>query len=265
MTVKIMHVEDDEDTRTAVELILKKHGFEVTGASSGKECFQLLKKEKPSLILLDMMIPDMSGWDVFQKLKKMRKLHDTKMVFLSVLPILPEKKRQMYNAGVASYIMKPFTEADLVSKVKKLTEAERLGAEEFIRRITGKKKSGAIADIIINSVVLQTIEELDGATAHDIMKAVIMKLKGLLASPAFLPQRGRLRSTVLKLIDSKYSAFVGSRSLYSLLSRFEKYKFVDIKTVGGSRFYELTERGKELFETLPSLLNQLSAEQAGNA
>ena len=68
MSKRILYVEDDVDTRILVKRILEKKGYYVITASSGEECLNRLKIETPDLLLLDMMLPDMRGWDVFNKI-----------------------------------------------------------------------------------------------------------------------------------------------------------------------------------------------------
>jgi len=112
---KILYIEDYEDTAEAVKTILSNE-FEVEIALSRKE--GLKKAEKHfDLILLDIMLPDMSGWDIFQTLKK--KI-DTKYVFLSVIPISSERMKELKQNGVSDYITKPFKKNELIKKIKDL-------------------------------------------------------------------------------------------------------------------------------------------------
>ena len=114
---KILYVEDNKDTAEAVQVILESSGFKVELAYNGKEGIKKIEKMKFDLILLDIMLPDMSGWDIFEKIhKKIR----TKYAFLSALPVSKERIAELQKAGVSDYIMKPFTKADLVSRVKNM-------------------------------------------------------------------------------------------------------------------------------------------------
>lgn len=114
MSKKILYVEDNMDTASAVKVMLESGGFEVDVAYTGKEG---LKKGKNGfdLILLDIMLPDMSGWDIFEKLKKNG---ETKFAFLSVIPVSSERMAELKSAGISDYITKPFTKGDLIKRVK---------------------------------------------------------------------------------------------------------------------------------------------------
>jgi CheY-like chemotaxis protein len=97
------------------------HGFSVETASNGKECLQKVKTKKTDLVLLDIMMPDMSGWEVFNKLKKSEA--GARVIFVSVVEITPERKQSLMKEGLIDYINKPFTKDDLMEKVKKAMEA----------------------------------------------------------------------------------------------------------------------------------------------
>ncbi len=115
---KILYVEDDEDTLNAVKVLLKTQGYKVDGAANGKEALKLISKEKHDLILLDIMLPDMSGWDIFQKIHKEQPKQ--KIAFLSVMPVSEERKKVLIKAGAMDYIMKPFDKDDLIRRVNNI-------------------------------------------------------------------------------------------------------------------------------------------------
>ena len=113
---KILYVEDDEDTLNAVKVLLETQGYKVEGAANGKDALKMIAKGEHDLILLDIMLPDMSGWDIFQKLHKEQPKR--KIAFLSVMPVSEERKKVLIKAGVMDYIMKPFDKEDLIRRVK---------------------------------------------------------------------------------------------------------------------------------------------------
>ena len=114
---RILYVEDNEDTADAVKLILNNAGFDTKITSCGKDALKIVREERFDLFLLDIMLPDMSGWDIFEKLKK--KDH-AKFAFLSAIPISNERMRELKKVGVSDYITKPFEKDDLVKRVKKI-------------------------------------------------------------------------------------------------------------------------------------------------
>jgi two-component system, OmpR family, response regulator VicR len=118
MMKTIMVVDNEPETVTLVKTILENRGYKVSTALSGKECLSAIKKSSQDLILLDIMMPDMSGWDVYQKIRKTDK--KTKIAFLSVIEVSPERKKTLLKSGVSDYITKPFLPDDLVSRISKI-------------------------------------------------------------------------------------------------------------------------------------------------
>lgn len=115
---RILHVDDNDDTLKIVKIILENEGFEVTSASKGKEALKKVNLNNFALIILDVMMPDMSGWDLFTRIAKIKP--DYKVIFLSILDISEEKIKELENNGIKDYIKKPFDNNDLVARVKKV-------------------------------------------------------------------------------------------------------------------------------------------------
>lgn len=113
---RILHVDDEPDTLKVVKTILEKEGYEVISATDGKQALEHVDADGFSLLLLDVMMPDMSGWDLFTRIVEIKPTY--KVIFLSVLEIAPEKLKELKDAGVKDYITKPFERDDLVKRVK---------------------------------------------------------------------------------------------------------------------------------------------------
>jgi DNA-binding response OmpR family regulator len=113
---KILYVEDHKDTAEAVKLILDLAGYDVDLAFFGKEALKKVRNTKYDLILLDIMLPDMSGWDIFQTLSK-QKL-DLKYIFLSVIPVSTERMKELRKEGISDYITKPFERKNLIERIR---------------------------------------------------------------------------------------------------------------------------------------------------
>lgn len=117
---RILHVENEPDAQKLVRVILGGEGHEVTSVDNGKECMKIYGKGKFDLVLLDIMMPDLSGWDVLQRIRNIDPT--AKVAFLSVLEVSEERKQKLKLEGLADYIMKPFTKKELKERVKKLLE-----------------------------------------------------------------------------------------------------------------------------------------------
>jgi len=118
MAIKILHMDNEEDMLTSVQQILEKEGYEVTNVSTGKEAVKEIDAHDYDLLILDIMMPDLSGWDVFTRVTKVKP--EQKVIFLTVLEISPERKKQLEEHGIADYILKPFDRDYFVNHVKAL-------------------------------------------------------------------------------------------------------------------------------------------------
>ena len=112
---KIMVVDNEPDIVDLTRTVLELGGYNVIPTYSGEECLRKLEKEKVDLVLLDIMMPGMSGWDVFNRIKKKNK--EVKVAFMSVLEISDKRKQVLLDEGLADYIMKPFDKDTLLQKV----------------------------------------------------------------------------------------------------------------------------------------------------
>jgi len=119
---KIMVVDNEPDIVDLTRTVLEIGGYNVLPAYSGEECLRKLDKEKVDLILLDIMMPGMSGWDVFNRIKK--KSPKIKVAFMSVLEISEKRKQVLLDEGLADYIMKPFDKETLLSRVDNILKEE---------------------------------------------------------------------------------------------------------------------------------------------
>jgi putative two-component system response regulator len=118
--IKIYLIDDDDIHLTTAELFLQGE-YEVHKANSGQEALDYITGNKfiPNLILLDIVMPNMTGWDVFKKLREIDFLKNVRIAFLTSIAEESEKKRA-YKMGIADYIMKPFNMTELKSRVKEL-------------------------------------------------------------------------------------------------------------------------------------------------
>ncbi|MBU2637880.1 MAG: response regulator [Nanoarchaeota archaeon] len=112
--VLILHVDDDPDTLTLVHDVLGSV-YDADSARSGKECLAMLHKKKYDGVLLDVLMPDMSGWDVYQQIRKTDK--KLKVAFLSAIECSKERLAKLKKEGVADYITKPISPAELKKRV----------------------------------------------------------------------------------------------------------------------------------------------------
>lgn len=121
MVKKILVVDDEKSVRILLERILKPKNFEVITASNGMEALERVRKEAPHLMILDIMMPKMNGWDVC---KKIREDPIYKNLPIIVLTAKTEENDQIkgFGLGANAYVPKPFNHEELLLRVKKLLQ-----------------------------------------------------------------------------------------------------------------------------------------------
>jgi two-component system response regulator VicR len=115
-----MVVDDEPDTIDLVKLILESEDIEVVGAMSGFECLESIEEERPDAILLDIMMPDMNGWETFHKIKE--KEPALPVAMLTVKSQEFDKMLGLHVLKADDYITKPFSRKELIKRTKELLE-----------------------------------------------------------------------------------------------------------------------------------------------
>ncbi|MGH2691364.1 MAG: response regulator transcription factor [Actinomycetota bacterium] len=122
-SARILVVDDDPVILRLIEVNLDLEGFEVLIADRGEDAISKARSSAPDLIILDLMMPEMSGWEIAERLQQDDKTNGIPLVFLSART-QDEDRRRGEELGVAGYVTKPFDPADLVSTIRKLTKPD---------------------------------------------------------------------------------------------------------------------------------------------
>ena len=118
--LRVVCIEDEPEMIDLVRLILGRRGFLVIGANGGIEGLETVRQEKPDLVLLDLMMPDMDGWEVYQQIKADPELRDIPVVVVTAKAQSIDKVLGLHIAKVDDYITKPFGPQELLESVEKL-------------------------------------------------------------------------------------------------------------------------------------------------
>jgi two-component system response regulator VicR len=127
-TKHILCIEDEPEMIDLIRLILSRRGFEVAGAAGGREGLEKVRQDPPDLILLDLMMPDMDGWEVYQQIKADEKTKDIPVIVVTAKAQSIDKVLGLHIAKVDDYIAKPFSPQDLLNSVDKVFAAKNLPA-----------------------------------------------------------------------------------------------------------------------------------------
>jgi len=120
MAKTIMIVDDEPHIVELEKAILESNGFKTITAYSGADGLKLLEKAKPDLVVLDMMMPGMSGREVCEKIRKNPKTKALKVIFVTVARFSEVGKLSLKDMNVLDYITKPFDNDDFLNRIKKI-------------------------------------------------------------------------------------------------------------------------------------------------
>jgi DNA-binding response OmpR family regulator len=119
---KILVVEDEADYRAILREFLGKAGYEVIDAPTGEEGLVLFEARRPDLLLLDVMLPDMTGFDFCEKIRAGKTGARTPILFCTVRSAVSQLARGMKSGGT-DYVLKPFVPEDLLARVRAALDA----------------------------------------------------------------------------------------------------------------------------------------------
>lgn len=117
---QIVYIEDEEDMIDLVSLILSRKGYEVTGAIGGREGLHVVRQQSPDLVLLDLMMPDMDGWEVYQQMKADDDTRNIPVIVITAKAQSIDKVLGLHIAKVDDYISKPFSPKELVDSIERV-------------------------------------------------------------------------------------------------------------------------------------------------
>ncbi len=117
MAVRILGVDDDVPIAAFLEDMLSAKGFAVTVASNGPAALELIRKQKPDLVVLDVMMPGMSGFDVCRAIKADPATRDVKVIMATALDQLSYVEKA-FSAGACDYVIKPIDNQRLLKKIE---------------------------------------------------------------------------------------------------------------------------------------------------
>lgn len=119
----ILCIEDEPEMIDLIRLILGRRGFEVKGANGGVEGLKMIRQELPDLVLLDLMMPDMDGWDVYQQLKSEGETRDIPVIIITAKAQSIDRVLGLHIAKVDDYISKPFRPQELLDSIEHVLQS----------------------------------------------------------------------------------------------------------------------------------------------
>ncbi len=122
MTHKVLIADDEPNIVISLEYLMKRAGYQVSVARDGQEALDLLRRERPRLVLLDVMMPKKSGHEVCQELRADEQIKDTLVLMLTAKGRDTDVDKGL-GVGADAYMTKPFSTKELVAKVAQMLDA----------------------------------------------------------------------------------------------------------------------------------------------
>ena len=225
--MKVLLAEDDRDFGNILSQYVTINGFDVTLARDGNEAWELFSREKPDICVLDVMMPEMDGFSLGEKIKKDQP--DMPLIFLTAKSLKEDIVRGL-KIGADDYITKPFDPEVLILRINNILKRAYSSSNDEFR----------VSNTVLN---FNTLELICGNTKEKLTLKEAQLLK------YFIINKNRIlaREDILTEIWGEDDYFLG-RSMDVFISRLRKYvsedKNIDIRTVRGTGFI-LEELNKE--------------------
>ena len=116
----ILCIEDEPEMIELIKLILGQQNYRVIGALGGEEGLRLAEETRPDLVLLDLMMPGLDGWAVYQRMRSSEKLRETPVIIVTAKAQSIDKVLGLHIAKVDDYISKPFGPQELISSIQRV-------------------------------------------------------------------------------------------------------------------------------------------------
>ena len=120
MATDILYIDDEVVMVELVQLVMEKEGMTVLGATTGDEGLAIMRRSPPKVILLDIMMPDRDGWEVYKEIKADTALKEIPVVIVTARTDQLEEIIARTRAGVDDYVKKPFTPQQLREAIRKV-------------------------------------------------------------------------------------------------------------------------------------------------
>lgn len=117
---RVVYIEDDQEMIDLVVLILTRRGFEIKGAHGGRNGLDLVLQDPPDLVLLDLMMPGMDGWEVYQQIKANESTRNIPVIIITAKAQAIDRVLGLHIAKVDDYIAKPFRPQELVDSIDRV-------------------------------------------------------------------------------------------------------------------------------------------------
>jgi len=161
----ILFVDDDQDTCTLLETLFQANGYNTKSVNNGQQALQYVSQSQPDAVVLDIMMPEMDGWETFTK---MRSQSDIPVLFLTAITSL-EYANHAVNFGSKDYIQKPFSCQELLTRVESILRSDKQNCEKLG---LGMAEDSCLRDAVTVVIPAYNEERFIGSTVLKVRKYV---------------------------------------------------------------------------------------------
>jgi len=126
---RVVWIEDDRELLRLGQLILGHKGYEVVTVEDSREAYDIVRREQPDVILLDLMMPDVDGWAVFNQIKATPELKHTPVIVVTAKAQAADKALALHLAKVDGYLVKPYDQQQLLNLLGQVLQRSQGGEE----------------------------------------------------------------------------------------------------------------------------------------
>jgi len=256
---KILFIDDNDDIRTNTAEILELANYKVLSAENGKKGVELALKEKPDLIICDIMMPVLDGYGVLHALQKNAETMYTPFIFLTAKAEKSDLRKGM-EAGADDYIMKPFSGTDLLSAVESRLKKTQLLKQQFSQEVQDSNEFRKVNGANMLS------ELIEGRNINKYKKKQIIYFDGNRPSKLFYIQKGKVKTfktnddgkeLVVELFNKNdflgYAALLEGTSYKETAEAMEE---TEVAVIPKEDFDELIHHNVEVAQTFIKLLTK---------
>ncbi len=226
----VLIVDDNLQNLLTLGNMLKKNGYSTAQGQSSDEAFEMIDKELPDLILMDILMPGMNGIEVCRQLKKMAHTREIPIIFITGLSDT-QSKLDAFGAGGSDYITKPFVQKEVLARVNITIERRR--AEASLRE--REEQVRLIGDNLPNGAICQVVREADGEVRCVYLSAGFENITGIPAATITEDFRAGIDFIVKADQEKLLSACARSAQTLSVLDMEVRY----LKTPSDIRWFRL--------------------------
>ena len=249
-TPLILVVDDNAPLRYALGRTLRQHGFDVVEATNGSEALELSSSERPDLVLLDVNLPDIHGFDVARRLKRGETTRNIPILQISASFVQAEHRMEGLDAGADAYLVEPVEPGELVANIRALLRLR--DAEAGLQRTTALlaavvEASPLAIAVFDNNRVIRTWNEA-AQTMFGWSAAEVVAIDAPAARPAFLDdhefiarlRRGQTATAMERRYTRKDGAFIDVQVFAAPLEQAPTHAYVAIfEDISSRKLYEL--------------------------